>query len=82
MDLKSFLFVNQTNQCDLAKELGVTPACLSMIVCRKRRPHLWLAKAIEIATGGHVTRMELLYPEEYPVSWTDAQPPPLNKKTN
>lgn len=82
MDLKTFLFINQTSQADFARELKVTHSCMSMIISRKRRPHLWLAKEIEKATGGHVTRMELLYPEEYPVQWTGEEPPPLKQKTN
>ena len=52
------------NQEDMADSLGITREYFNGIANRRNRPSPDLAKRIEEATGGKVTRMELLYPGE------------------
>lgn len=51
-------------QRDIAKKVGSHPVYINAILRGRRHPSPKLALAIEEATGGAVTRMELLYPEQ------------------
>lgn len=55
---------HQKNQLEFAREIGIHHVYLNSIIKGRRRPSPDLALRIEEATGGAVTRMELLYPEE------------------
>jgi DNA-binding transcriptional regulator YdaS (Cro superfamily) len=52
------------HQSKFAKELGIHPVYLNSIIKGRRKPSALLARRISIATGGIVTEMELLYPEQ------------------
>ncbi len=49
---------------ELAAKCKCTPEHMSYVLNGRRKPSAPLALRIEQATGGAVTRMELLYPEE------------------
>lgn len=51
-------------QVDLAKRLKVTAIHLNAVLRGRVRPSPQLALRIEEATGGAVSRMDLLYPEQ------------------
>lgn len=61
---KIMLNAKTINQKRLALAIGTHPVYLNAILRGRRRPSPDLALRIEEATGGAVTRMELLYPEE------------------
>lgn len=63
MDLKHYLKTSGTKRKDLCDVLGIHYQHLNNIFRGKRHPSPDLALRIEEATGGAVTRMELLYPE-------------------
>jgi DNA-binding transcriptional regulator YdaS (Cro superfamily) len=54
----------QIDKTKLAEECGVSRRYIDYIFQGLRRPSPPLALRIEQATGGAVTRMELLYPDE------------------
>jgi len=60
------IYLKHGEQVKLAKNLGIHQVYLSSVFNGHRRPSPDLARRIEQATGGQVTRMELLYPEEAP----------------
>jgi DNA-binding transcriptional regulator YdaS (Cro superfamily) len=62
MDLKQYLKGKDRN--NFATQLGTTKNYINLLVCRARRPSPDLALRIEEATGGAVSRMDLLYPEQ------------------
>jgi len=64
MQLNEYIVKNSLPQNELAERAGVKPAFLSLLVAGKRKPSPSTALRIEQATGGAVTRMELLYPEQ------------------
>jgi len=51
-------------QREIAEEIGVHAVHLNAVLRGRSRPSASLALRIEQATGGAVTRMELLYPDE------------------
>jgi DNA-binding transcriptional regulator YdaS (Cro superfamily) len=61
MELK--LFLKGKNRADFAEQIGTTRNYVNLLACRIRRPSPALALRIEEATGGEVSRMELLYPD-------------------
>jgi DNA-binding transcriptional regulator YdaS (Cro superfamily) len=63
MELKNYLKKNGIKTIELAKVIGCQQSHVSLIANGKRKPSPELALAIEQATNGQVTRMELLYPD-------------------
>ncbi len=63
MNLKDYL--KSKDKSKFAKQIGTTKNYLNLLIYGIRRPSPELAKKIEIATQGKVSRWELLYPEEY-----------------
>lgn len=66
MDLREYLFRKRITQVDFAKKLGVSRSHLSQIIAGTKHPSRKLAKKIEEETNGHVTALEMLFPEEHP----------------
>ncbi len=64
MKLKKYLDKCSIKNSHFAKRVGVSPAFITYILQGKKRPSPEVAKKIEEATHGMVTRMELLYPKE------------------
>ena len=64
MDLFTYRETNGISQKGFARIVGVSPSCICQIEKGLRRASPVLALAIEKATGGAVTRLELLYPDE------------------
>jgi DNA-binding transcriptional regulator YdaS (Cro superfamily) len=62
MDLKQYLKGKDRN--NFATQLGTTKNYINLLACLARRPSPDLALRIEEATGGAVSRMDLLYPEQ------------------
>jgi transcriptional regulator with XRE-family HTH domain len=60
MDLKDYQTKNKLSQAQLAKKLGVSPACISLFLSGKRRAGLDLIDKAYEATGGAVTANDLL----------------------
>lgn len=68
MKLKNYLDKNNISIKSFSDSLGLIDKTGSMVrrICLyDQRPSPDLAKAVEEKTHGAVTRMELLYPEEY-----------------
>ncbi len=65
MDLKTFFEKKQTNMMEFALKMGVSLGHLYQIMSKTRRPSVRLAKKIEEATEGKVTKEELLFPEDF-----------------
>jgi plasmid maintenance system antidote protein VapI len=63
MNLKQYLQTSDTKRKDFCSSLGIHYQHLNNILRGKRNPSADLALRIEEATGGAVTRMELLYPD-------------------
>lgn len=63
MNLKNFLITNKISQLKFSKTLGVHHMTIHQILSGRRTPSRKLAAIIEQATGGQVSRLELLYPE-------------------
>jgi DNA-binding transcriptional regulator YdaS (Cro superfamily) len=63
MELKNYLKQNGIKTLEFAEAIGCQQSHVSLIANRKRKPSPNLALAIEQATKGQVTRMELLYPD-------------------
>ena len=64
MKLDEYLFKSKKTQTKMARELGVNRQHFNTLVRGHSKPSLKLAKKIQDATGGQVTAMELLFPEE------------------
>jgi transcriptional regulator with XRE-family HTH domain len=62
--LKEFLKTSGSTQAELAKDVGCSPAAISMFVSGKRRPSPDLALKICRATGGQVSVIKLLFGTE------------------
>lgn len=62
MELKTYL--KNKSRVDFAQLIGTTKNYVNLLVCNQRRPSPELALRIEQATGGQVSRLELLYPEK------------------
>ena len=65
MKLIEYLKLERGRARSTSKTIGCGQSTLSMIVSGHRRPSSRLALRIEQATGGAVTRDELLFPELY-----------------
>lgn len=65
MQLKEYIKSNGIRIIDFSHNVGCGQPMMSMIHNGKRRPSPDLALKIERATGGAVTRDELLFPELY-----------------
>lgn len=61
MKLKEYL--KGKDRAEFAKDVETTENYINLLACNSRRPSPELALKIEQATGGAVTRLELLYPE-------------------
>lgn len=68
MDLKKFLTTNSIDMTSFAAMVGCKQPHVSLVCAGHRRPSPRLALKIERATHGHVTVMELLYPDN-PEMW-------------
>lgn len=66
MKLPEYLFRMKTTKKDFAEKLGISRGHLQHILSGTKNPSVKLAKQIEEATEGKVTKEELLFPEEYP----------------
>jgi DNA-binding transcriptional regulator YdaS (Cro superfamily) len=64
MNLRDFLTANQMRLSTFATKAGLKQSYASLIKNGHKRPSPGVALRIEEATGGAVTRMELLYPEQ------------------
>jgi DNA-binding transcriptional regulator YdaS (Cro superfamily) len=67
MKLKEYLKKERSRALFVAKTTGCGASTISMIMSDLRRPSPVLALRIERATGGAVSRDELLFPELYAV---------------
>lgn len=66
MKLDEYLFRTKTTKKDFAEKIGISRGYLQHLLSGIKGPSIKLAKQIEEATGGKVTKEELLFPEEYP----------------
>lgn len=66
MKLLDWLELNELSIKDFAEALGYTRSHISCVIHGHRKATADMAKAIEIATQGKITRQQMLYPEEYP----------------
>jgi transcriptional regulator with XRE-family HTH domain len=64
--LDEYLFKTKTTKTDFAEKVGISRGYLQHILSGLKNPSVKLAKQIEEATGGKVSKEELLFPEEYP----------------
>jgi len=64
MKLEEYLFRAKESKKAFTKRLGISESHLYQILRGDRYPSKELAKRIEEATDGKVTRHELLYPNE------------------
>jgi len=64
MKLIDYLKKNKITQQQFSKTVNVHKIYINKIINGDRHPGRKLAARIEKATGGKVSRMELLYPEE------------------
>jgi DNA-binding transcriptional regulator YdaS (Cro superfamily) len=76
MDIQEYLTTEDLSQIALARRLGVSKSTITLLMQGARRPSPSLALRIEQATGGAVTRMELLYPDEPPSQSPQAEEAP------
>ena len=65
MKLREYLDIHKMQIQQLADHLGYSREHLSNIVNQNRIPSAQMAKEIEAFTNGQVTRLHLLYPEEF-----------------
>ena len=63
MTISEYLVSKKLSQVAFSKQVAVGHIYLNALAKGRRRPSPSLALRIEQATGGAVTRMELLYPE-------------------
>lgn len=64
MKLNEYLTAKNLPQIAFSRQVKIGPIYLNALVRGRRKPSPSLALRIEEATGGAVTRMELLYPEK------------------
>jgi len=62
MTLEKYLKKNKITLTDFSKDTQISLSMISRIISRNRRPSPQKALRIENATGGKVSRLELLYP--------------------
>ena len=67
MHLDEYIFLNRKafDIDELSQRLEVTRTHLVSISSKRRKPSLKLAKKIEEHTEGRVSRLEVLYPDEF-----------------
>ena len=65
MNLDEYLSRSKITRTDFAKILGISRTHLQDILSGRRSPSKTLAKKIEEATEGKVTKEELLFPEDF-----------------
>jgi len=63
MDLESYLKKKKLQKKDFAKLIGVSNACISHIVTKKRKPSLEVARRIIEKTRGKVNVADLFEPD-------------------
>jgi transcriptional regulator with XRE-family HTH domain len=63
MKLKSYIEWQGITQGEFAERARISEGHLSLIIHNKRRPRPGIAERISKATDGHVTELELLYPD-------------------
>lgn len=66
MKLDAYLFRTKTTKKDFAEKIGISRGYLQHILSRIKNPSVKLAKKIEEATGGRVSKEEVLFPEDFP----------------
>jgi plasmid maintenance system antidote protein VapI len=64
MEIKEYLKESNVSRRQFSEKLGIHYMHLNNLIRKERKPSRDLALRIEEATGGAVTRMELLYPAE------------------
>ena len=64
MNLQTWQKAQKISNAELALMIGVHFSYITYLHNGKRRPSPELAEKIEQATGGQVSRLELLYPEK------------------
>jgi len=65
MDLDYWLFKNKITKTDFARTIGISRGHLQGVISGKLKPSIKLAKKIEEATNGKVSKEELLFPEDF-----------------
>ncbi len=65
MNLDEYLWRNKITKQDFANQIGISRGHIHQLINGTRSPSAKLAKKIEEATGGEVTKEELLFPEDY-----------------
>lgn len=63
--LEIYLFEIAQTKKAFAETVGIDPGHLHSILRGRRRPSVKLARKIEEATDGKVTKEELLFPEDF-----------------
>ena len=66
MKLDEYLFRVKMTKKEFAEKVGISRGYLQHLLSGIKNPSVKLAKKIEEATRGKVTKEELLFPEEYP----------------
>ncbi len=61
--LKDWLETTNTSQKEFASSIGIAGSTISRIVSGKSRSNPEIARSIEFATGGAVSRWSVLYPD-------------------
>jgi len=64
MKIIKYLKIKNLSQVSFSRQIGISHIYLNAIIHGRRNPSPAVALKIEEATGGEVTRMELLYPEK------------------
>ena len=65
MDILTYLSEENLSKAEFARQLDISKSAVTLFTNGGRRPSPSLALRIEQATGGAVTRDELLFPELY-----------------
>jgi DNA-binding transcriptional regulator YdaS (Cro superfamily) len=79
MRLEEFLKINKMTTSDFSTRISCGQPMVSNLCNRRRRPSPALALRIERATGGAVSRDEMLFPELYPSNMDDIKRTKLTK---
>lgn len=61
--LKDWLEITNTSQKEFASSIGVASSTISRIISGRSRSNPNIARDIEFATGGAVSRWSVLYPD-------------------
>ncbi|MEC7839051.1 MAG: helix-turn-helix transcriptional regulator [Chlamydiota bacterium] len=65
MKLDEYLFRKKLSRIAFAEKIGISRGHLQHILNGSRRPSIPLAKKIEEATDGKVSKEEVLFPEDF-----------------